>query len=96
MSLRSEKEATVHARPGDWLIVERSDDHREARRGRIDEVGHADGTPPYLVHWTDTERHALVFPGSDAHVLDPDELRARDEAARARAARFRAALRTGR
>jgi hypothetical protein len=86
----------VRARPGDWLIVERADDHREARRGRVDEVAHPDGTPPYRVHWADTERRALVFPGPDAHVFTPDELHARDDAARARAARFRSARHSNR
>ncbi|MFC5286758.1 DUF1918 domain-containing protein [Actinokineospora guangxiensis] len=86
----------MHARPGDWLIVERQDDHREARRGRVDEVTGADGGPPFLVHWTDTDRRALVYPGSDAHVLTPDEIRARDDSARARADRLHRATRTRR
>lgn len=86
----------MHARPGDWLIVERQDDHREARRGRIDEVTGAGGCPPFLVHWTDTDRRALVYPGADAHVLTPDEMQARDDSARARADRLHHTIRTRR
>ncbi|GGS28353.1 MULTISPECIES: DUF1918 domain-containing protein [Actinokineospora] len=84
----------MRAHPGDWLVVERADDHREARRGHIEEVAHPDGTPPYLVRWTDTERRALVFPGPDAHILTSAELHERDEAAQRRAARLQHAIRT--
>jgi hypothetical protein len=38
------------------------------REGRIVEVRGADGSPPYLVQWSDTGQQALVFPGPDAHV----------------------------
>ncbi|GAA4445765.1 DUF1918 domain-containing protein [Actinokineospora soli] len=84
----------MHARTGDWLVVESAEDHREARRGRIEEVGHADGTPPYLVRWTDTDRSSLIFPGPDARVLTRAELTARDDAAQRRADRVQHAIRT--
>jgi hypothetical protein len=64
----------MRAHPGDWLVVERSDLHHQARRGRIEEVGSADGTPPYRVRWLDADRSVLVFPGPDAHVLTQAEL----------------------
>lgn len=59
----------MRAHPGDWLIIERGDIDHHARRGLIEEVRSADGTPPYLVRWLDTDRSVLVFPGPDAHVL---------------------------
>jgi hypothetical protein len=72
----------MHANPGDWLVVEKAGIGEETRRGRIEEVRSTDGAPPYLVRWLDTDHEALVFPGSDAHVLTQDE----SDAARARAA----------
>jgi Domain of unknown function (DUF1918) len=71
----------MHAHPGDWLIIERGDVDHHARRGRIEEIRAPDGSPPYLVRWTDTDRTVLMFPGPDAHVLTAAELEAVDAAA---------------
>ena len=71
----------MRAHPGDWLIIERGDVDHPARRGRIEEVHAADGTPPYWVRWLDTGRVALVFPGADVHLLTQDELDRADAAA---------------
>lgn len=71
----------MRAHPGDWLIIERGDVDQHARRGRIEEVRAPDGSPPYLVRWTDTDRTVLMFPGPDAHVLTQAELEAVDAAA---------------
>lgn len=38
------------------------------RDGEILEVRGADGTPPYLVRWSDTGHEGLFFPESDAVV----------------------------
>lgn len=51
----------MHAQRGDWLIL-------DARRGYIEEVHSADGSPPYLVRWLETGHESLVFPGPDALV----------------------------
>jgi len=59
----------MFARVGDWLVIESRSDGTHARRGQIVEVGHADGSPPYRVRWSE-EHVALVFPGLDAHVVD--------------------------
>ncbi|BFU44690.1 DUF1918 domain-containing protein [Krasilnikovia sp. MM14-A1004] len=61
----------MRAKVGDQLIMEGThvDDHR--RVGRIEEVRHPDGTPPYLVRWVDGEQ-TLCFPGPDAHVQPRD------------------------
>lgn len=67
----------MKASPGDWLIVEglTLDEHR--REGLITEVRRADGSPPYVVRWLDTEHATLVFPGPDARVQTAAEHEAR-------------------
>lgn len=77
----------MHAKPGDWLVVEKAGIGQEARRGRIEEVRSTDGTPPYRVRWLDDDHEALVFPGPDAQVLTPDELAAAGARATGRATR---------
>lgn len=68
----------MHAKPGDWLIVEIAGTDHSARRARILDVSSPDGAPPYTVRWLDTEREGLVFPGVDAHVMTQDEVEALD------------------
>ncbi|MGP3919053.1 DUF1918 domain-containing protein [Nonomuraea sp. 10N515B] len=41
------------------------------REGFIVEVSHADGSPPYLVHWLDDGHESLIFPGPDAWIVRP-------------------------
>lgn len=74
----------MHAKAGDWVIVEGRAVGGSPRHGLIEEVRGKDGAPPYLVHWTDTGHRALFFPGPDTHVLGNAELRARAERAAAR------------
>jgi hypothetical protein len=38
------------------------------RDAEIIEVRHEDGSPPYVVRWSDTGQEGLVFPGPDAFV----------------------------
>lgn len=64
----------MHAKPGDWLIVEIAGTDHSARRARIEEVSSPDGTPPFRVRWLDTGQEGLVFPGPDAHVMTQAEL----------------------
>lgn len=73
----------MHAKVGDWLIVEGRNLGGVVRHGLIEEVHGTGGTPPYLVHWTDTGHRALTFPGPDAHVVTRDELHAQEEIAEA-------------
>ena len=75
----------MHAKPGDWLIVEIAGTDHSARRARILDVSAPDGSPPYTVRWLDTDRESLVFPGVDAHVMTQDELDALDARVMARA-----------
>lgn len=73
----------MHAKVGDWLTVDRANVGQDPLRGLITEIRSDDGTPPYVVRWTDGDHTALVFPGPDAHVLthaekdDFDQRRAR-------------------
>lgn len=58
----------MHANVGDQLVIlSRTSDH-PVRDGEILETRGPDGTPPYLVRWSDDGRTTLVFPGSDARV----------------------------
>jgi hypothetical protein len=65
----------VFASPGDRLAVRSMHVDGPVRDGEILEVRHDDGSPPYLVRWSDTGHVALVFPGPDAFVehFEPKE-----------------------
>ena len=58
----------MFAAPGDRLVVHSQHVDGPERDGEIIEVRHADGSPPYLVRWSDTGHESLVFPGPDATV----------------------------
>lgn len=68
----------MHAKPGDWLIVETSTLDRHSIRGRIEEVLSGDGQPPYRVRWTTDDHVSMVFPGPDARVVTAEELAVMD------------------
>ncbi len=48
------------------------------------EVHSADGSPPYVVRWIDSDHVATVFPGPDAVVVTAEEQKAADERAQQR------------
>ncbi|GLZ49838.1 hypothetical protein Acsp06_60230 [Actinomycetospora sp. NBRC 106375] len=58
----------MHARVGNWLIVEGLTDESPRRQAQIVAVDHADGSPPFWVRWLGDEHTSLVFPGPDARV----------------------------
>lgn len=58
----------MYAQAGDKLVVRSPHTGESARDAEIIEVRQADGSPPYLVRWTDTGHETLVFPGPDASV----------------------------
>lgn len=66
--------ATMHANPGDWLVVETSTLDRHGVRGRIEEVLSTTGEPPYRVRWAQDDHVSIVSPGPDARVLTSAEL----------------------
>ena len=59
----------MHAEVGNWIIVHGRTLDAPSREGRIDEVVHEDGSPPYLVHWLDDDHRSVVFPGPDATIV---------------------------
>ncbi|MGH8968950.1 MAG: DUF1918 domain-containing protein [Actinomycetes bacterium] len=58
----------MKASVGDRIVMASNHVDGPVRDGRIVEVRHGDGSPPYLVEWSDTGATGLVFPGPDAHV----------------------------
>jgi len=57
----------MKASVGDRILVASTRLDRGVRDGLIVEVKHPDGSPPYLVEWSDGQQ-GLLFPGADAHV----------------------------
>ncbi|MFC7493550.1 MULTISPECIES: DUF1918 domain-containing protein [unclassified Nocardioides] len=69
----------MFAAVGDRLIVRSSHVGGAIRDGEVLAVRRADGSPPYVVRWSDTGREALVYPGPDAEVHHYERVeRARD------------------
>lgn len=60
--------SALHARVGDRLVVRGRSPGDPDRDAAILEVRGQDGTPPYLVRWSDTGHVALVIPGPEAFV----------------------------
>ncbi|GAA3818095.1 DUF1918 domain-containing protein [Nocardioides panacisoli] len=58
----------MYAAVGDRLIVRSNRVGSPIRDGEVLEVRHPDGSPPYVVRWSDTGHEALVYPGDDAEV----------------------------
>lgn len=58
----------MFAAVGDRLVVHSTHVDGPVRDGEILEVRHEDGSPPYVVRWSDTGHESLVFPGPDAEV----------------------------
>jgi hypothetical protein len=61
----------MRASIGDRVFVS-ADRGARARMGRIAELRHPDGTPPYVVHWYDTGIESLFFPRDDGPVWHLD------------------------
>lgn len=59
----------MKAQIGDWIVVESGSLGQGRRIGRIIALRHEDGTPPYEVVWTDTDKTSVVYPGPDMHVV---------------------------
>jgi hypothetical protein len=62
---------------GDRLVIRGRELGSVVRDAEIVEVRHPDGTPPYVVRWSDSGHEGLFFPGPDAYVehfehADPD------------------------
>jgi hypothetical protein len=62
---------------GDRLVIRGRELGTVIRDGEIVEVRHRDGSPPYVVRWSDDGHEGLIYPGPDAYVEhfehpDPD------------------------
>ena len=60
----------MHAKVGDRIVVPGTHVDDPVRDGEVLEVHGTDGTPPYLVRWSDNGHESLVFPGPSAHIID--------------------------
>ena len=58
----------MRASVGDRIIVKATHVDEPSRDGEILEVHGKDGTPPYLVRWSNSGHEALLFPGPDAEI----------------------------
>ncbi|MGY1812313.1 DUF1918 domain-containing protein [Blastococcus sp. SYSU D00820] len=58
----------MRAEVGNWLVVHSRRVDQVVREGRIVEVPHADGSPPYVVRWRDDDRVSVVYPGPDTEI----------------------------
>lgn len=62
----------MKATVGDRIVIASNHLDQPARDGEILELRTEDGSPPYLVRWSDDGHVGLVFPGPDAHVEHRD------------------------
>ncbi len=60
----------TRAAPGDRIIVRAPHLGGHDRDGEVLEARGPDGTPPFLVRWSDDGHVTLFFPGPDAVVHD--------------------------
>lgn len=58
----------MHAHVGDQIIVHGHHAGEPDRDGEVLEAHSPDGSPPYVVRWSDNGHESLYFPGSDAVV----------------------------
>ena len=58
----------MHASVGDRMVIKGHRVGEPDRDAEILEVHGQDGTPPYVVRWSDDGHEGLFFPGSDAVV----------------------------
>ena len=73
--MTSDQHPTLHASPGDRLVVRGHHQGEPERDAEILKVLGEAGAPPYLVRWEDGHE-SEVFPGSDMfiqHFDDADE-----------------------
>jgi len=74
----------MKAKVGDFLVIKGTTVEMSDQRGVITEVRSADGSPPYVVRWLNSDHIATVYPGPDAVVVTASEQEAADARARTR------------
>lgn len=62
----------MRARAGDRLMIKGHHVGEAERRGLVVEARGADGAPPWVVRWEDSDHEVLFFPGPDAIVEHPE------------------------
>jgi len=68
MDREQRKGDAMQAKVGDTMVVTSHHVGVPERTGEIVEVRGSDGSPPYVVRWSDSGQEGLFFPGSDARV----------------------------
>lgn len=68
MSTASITRETSRAQPGDRLVIRRRRLGGREPDGEILEVLGEDGSPPYVVRWSDDGHVSTLFPGPDAFI----------------------------
>ncbi|HYO02062.1 MAG TPA: DUF1918 domain-containing protein [Mycobacterium sp.] len=82
----------MKAKVGDWLVMKGTTTELSDQRGLITEARSADGSPPYVVRWLDSDHETTVYPGSDAVVVTAAEQEAADERAQSRVESVQSAI----
>jgi hypothetical protein len=59
----------MKAAVGDRVVVVSSQVGGVVRDGVVVELKHEDGSPPYVVEWSDSGHRALYYPGTDGRVV---------------------------
>lgn len=62
----------MFAKAGDHLLIHGHHVGQPDRDAEIVEVRNEDGSPPYVVRWSDNGQEGLMFPGPDASVVPAD------------------------
>lgn len=60
--------ARLKAAVGDRITIGVGAPNRPTRDGVILEVQNGDGSPPYVVQWSDDGERALLYPGGDVSI----------------------------
>jgi hypothetical protein len=58
----------MYAEVGDRIVIQGQHVGQRVRDGEVVEVRNVDGSPPYVVRWSDSGHESLFFPGADALV----------------------------
>lgn len=74
----------MQAKVGDLLVIKGTHVEQHDQRGVITEVRSADGSPPYVVRWLNSDHVTTVYPGPDAIVVPAAEQEADDAKAQSR------------
>jgi len=61
----------MHATVGDRIVIRSVHEGEHDRDGEVLEVHGPEGTPPFLVRWSDDGHTSLLFPSADAYIAHP-------------------------